>query len=142
MASSHQYELIGICQWGLNFTRRRLCDQERGVNNNKTVITFREGPEVVRFRTPEDPLATLDRAIARVDAKRSLLGALDHRLDAVITQQIEHSTHLTAAKSRIEDADYALEVVNLTRAQILQQVSVTTLAQSNLSFQSVLALLR
>lgn len=112
------------------------------VNNNKTVITFREGPEVVRFRTPEDPLATLDRAIARVDAKRSQLGALDHRLDAVITQQIEHSTHLTAAKSRIEDADYALEVVNLTRAQILQQVSVTTLAQSNLSFQSVLALLR
>lgn len=111
------------------------------VNDNHTIITFTETDEIVRFRTPEDPLATLDRAIARVDAKRSQFGALDNRLEAVITQQSAHSTQLAAAKSRIEDADYAIEVSNMTRAQILQQASTSVLAQANQIPQTVLSLL-
>ena len=51
-------------------------------------------------------------------------------------------TNLSAARSRIEDADYAVEVSNMTRAQILQQAGTAMLAQANQSSQSVLSLLR
>ena len=54
---------------------------------------------------------------------------------------MENETNLSAARSRIEDADYAVEVANMTKAQILQQAGTSVLAQANQIPQSVLSLL-
>lgn len=90
----------------------------------------------------EDPLAQLDEALTTVDVLRSELGAAQNRFESAITNLATTTTNLSAARSRIEDADYAEEVSNLTRAQILQQAGTSVLAQANQVPQTVLSLLR
>lgn len=89
----------------------------------------------------EDPLAALDSALSKVDSLRSELGAVQNRFESAITNLSTNETNLSAARSRIEDADYATEVANMTRAQILQQAGTSVLAQANQLPQSVLSLL-
>ncbi|MFI3036128.1 FliC/FljB family flagellin [Atlantibacter hermannii] len=89
-----------------------------------------------------DPLKALDKALAKVDSLRSDLGAVQNRFDSTITNLGNTVNNLTSARSRIEDADYATEVSNMSRAQILQQAGTSVLAQANQTTQSVLSLLR
>ena len=89
-----------------------------------------------------NPLAKLDEALAKVDKLRSSLGAVQNRFDSAITNLGNTVGNLTSARSRIEDADYATEVSNMSRAQILQQAGTSVLAQANQTTQSVLSLLR
>lgn len=88
-----------------------------------------------------DALGQLDTALSRVDALRSDLGAIQNRMESAIENLSTTETNLSAARSRIEDADYATEVANMTRAQILQQAGTSVLAQANQIPQSVLSLL-
>lgn len=89
-----------------------------------------------------NPLATLDAAIAQVDGMRSHLGAMHNRFESIISNLTNTVTNLSAARSRIEDTDYALEVSNMLRAQIKQQVATMVLAQANQTPQLILTLLR
>ncbi|MBR9881679.1 MAG: flagellin FliC [Gammaproteobacteria bacterium] len=89
----------------------------------------------------DDPLAALDSALKQVDSLRSELGAVQNRFESAISNLSTNETNLSAARSRIEDADYAVEVANMTRAQILQQAGTSVLAQANQVPQSVLSLL-
>jgi flagellin len=89
-----------------------------------------------------DPLKSIDAALAGVDELRSQLGAVQNRFESTITNLNNTTNNLSAARSRIEDADYAVEVSNMTRAQILQQAGTSVLAQANQTTQSVLSLLR
>ena len=89
-----------------------------------------------------DPLAALDNALSKVDSLRSDLGAIQNRFDSSISNLDNTVTNLSAARSRIQDADYATEVSNMTRAQILQQAGNSVLAQANQTTQGVLSLLR
>ena len=89
-----------------------------------------------------DPLAKLDAALAQVDTLRGELGAVQNRFQSTVTNLNNTVTNLSAARSRIEDADYAVEVSNMTRAQILQQAGTSVLAQANQVPQTVLSLLR
>lgn len=89
-----------------------------------------------------DPLAALDRALSQVDSLRSELGAVQNRFQSTIANLSNTVNNLSAARSRIEDADYAVEVSNMTRAQILQQAGTSVLAQANQVPQGVLSLLR
>ncbi|MEA2119683.1 flagellin [Halovibrio sp. HP20-50] len=89
----------------------------------------------------ENPLAALDNALSQVDSLRSELGAVQNRFESAITNLSTNETNLSAARSRIEDADYAVEVANMTRAQILQQAGTSVLAQANQIPQNVLSLL-
>lgn len=88
-----------------------------------------------------DQLDAIDKALAGVDSLRSSLGAVQNRFESTITNLNNTVTNLSAARSRIEDADYAVEVSNMTRAQILQQAGTSVLAQANQVPQSVLSLL-
>lgn len=83
----------------------------------------------------------VDAAMKKIDTARSTLGATLNRFDSVVENLATTSTNLSAARSRIEDADYAVEVSNMTRAQILQQAGTSVLAQANQVPQSVLSLL-
>ncbi|WP_417664360.1 flagellin [Pseudidiomarina donghaiensis] len=91
--------------------------------------------------TTTDTLQVLDDAIAAVDETRSGLGAIQNRMESAIDNINTTVANLSAARSRIEDADYAVEVSNMTRAQILQQAGTSVLAQANQVPQRVLSLL-
>lgn len=88
-----------------------------------------------------NPMEQLDNALKQVDELRSGLGAIQNRFESAITNLQTNETNLSAARSRIEDADYASEVSNMTRAQILQQAGTSVLAQANQVPQNVLSLL-
>ena len=89
-----------------------------------------------------NPLATMDAALATVDNLRSALGAVQNRFESTINNLSTTVNNLSASRSRIEDADYATEVSNMTRAQILQQAGTSVLSQANQTTQGVLSLLR
>ncbi len=88
------------------------------------------------------PLAALDDAIAMVDKFRSSLGAVQNQLDSAVTNLNNTTTNLSEAQSRIQDADYATEVSNMSKAQIIQQAGNSVLAKANQVPQQVLSLLQ
>jgi flagellin len=87
-------------------------------------------------------IAVLDGALSQVTSIRADLGAVQNRFGSTIANLQTTSENLTAARSRILDADFAQETANLTRAQILQQAGTAILAQANAIPQNVLSLLR
>lgn len=87
-------------------------------------------------------LTELDGAIANIAKKRAAYGAVQNRFEAVISNLQNYSENLSAARSRITDADFAAETARLTRAQVLQQAGVSMLAQANQTPQTALSLLR
>jgi flagellin len=94
------------------------------------------------FAKSANALATVDTALAKIDTQRGALGAVQNRFDSVISNLGTTIVNLSASRSRIEDADYATEVSNMTRAQILQQAGTSVLAKANSSTEGVLSLLR
>ena len=87
-------------------------------------------------------ISAIDTAIARVDAARSGLGAIQNRFQSTIANINNAVINLKAARGRIEDANLATEVSNMSKAQILQQAGTTVLAQAHQSPQNILSLLR
>jgi flagellin len=99
----------------------------------------------MRTTTAADATETLQRADAALQAigsQRARLGATLSRFDSLIGDLATAGSNLTAARSRITDADYAAETAALTRTQIIQQAGQAMLAQSNTSARLILALLR
>ncbi|WP_213132428.1 FliC/FljB family flagellin [Citrobacter sp. FP75] len=105
---------------------------------------FKTEPKVneIATATTESPLAKIDAALAKVADLRSDLGAVQNRFNSTITNLGNTVNNLSEARSRIEDADYATEVSNMSRANILQQAGTSVLAQANQTTQNVLSLLR
>jgi len=89
-----------------------------------------------------DSIAKIDLAIAQVNVARSTFGAAQNRFDAVIGSLEVSVENQSAARSRIMDADYAMETASLSRSQILQQAGTAMIAQANQQPQQVLQLLR
>lgn len=87
-------------------------------------------------------LANLSSDIDDVNGARATYGAVQNRFEAVISNLQNYVENLTAARSRIEDADFAAETAKLTRAQILQQAGTSILAQANTLPQNALTLLQ
>ncbi|QIM43441.1 FliC/FljB family flagellin [Leclercia adecarboxylata] len=92
--------------------------------------------------TTTDPLKALDDALSSIDKFRSSLGAIQNRLDSAVTNLNNTTTNLSEAQSRIQDADYATEVSNMSKAQIIQQAGNSVLAKANQVPQQVLSLLQ
>jgi len=86
-------------------------------------------------------LAGIDSAIAKVTDGRGRLGALQNRLVHTLQSLAVYTENLTNAESQIRDADYAAEISEFTKNQILSQASTAILAQANLVPQTVLQLL-
>jgi len=87
-------------------------------------------------------ISSIDAAIEKVSTFRASFGAYENRIDAVINNLTTLQTNTDAARSRIEDADFAAETSNLTKSQILSQAATSMLAQANASKQNLLALLQ
>ena len=102
------------------------------------------GEGEIDISTPESAqkvLAAADAMIGVVDDKRAELGAVQNRLDSTIRNQSNISENVSAARSRIRDADFATETANMTKQNILQQAASSILAQANQRPQSALSLL-
>ena len=87
-------------------------------------------------------LATVDSSIAVISSQRARFGALQSRFENAILSLSTSSENLSASRSRIQDADFAMETANLSRTQILQQAGTAMVAQANQLPQSVLQLLK
>ena len=84
----------------------------------------------------------IDAAMAQVNAIRADLGAVQNRFQSTVSNLTTTSENIAAARSRIQDADFAAETAALTRNQILQQAGTAMLAQANQLPNNVLTLLR
>jgi len=87
-------------------------------------------------------IAVVDAALNQINTMRGDLGAYQNRFSSTIANLQTTSENLSASRSRIQDADFAMETANLTRGQILQQAGVAMLAQANALPNNVLSLLR
>lgn len=112
-----------------------------GSNDGSIAVSIDSDTATIVAERSTNPLASIDSALSDVDTLRSDLGAIQNRFESAITNLQTNETNLAAARSRIEDADYAVEVANMTRAQILQQAGTSVLAQANQVPQGVLSLL-
>ena len=87
-------------------------------------------------------VSAVQAAIKSVSKQRSALGAVQNRLEYTVNNLQNYSENLTDAESRIRDTDMAAEMVNYSKANIVQQAAQSMLAQANQSNQGVLSLLQ
>lgn len=97
---------------------------------------------VSSFTTAQLAIGQIDNALKSINTSRANLGAIQNRFGSTIDNLANVTENLTASRSRIQDADFAMETANLSRAQILQQAGTAMVAQANQLPQGVLALLR
>jgi flagellin len=116
-----------------------------GTSISETAATERRilnDVDVLTRANANDSLLTVDFALNQVNELRAELGAVQIRFESTISNLSTTSENLTAARSRIRDADFAAETAALTRAQILQQAGVSILSQANSLPQLALSLLQ
>ena len=104
--------------------------------------TFSGSISVATAEGAADAINRIDAALVTINEQRANLGAVSNRLDHTVTNLSNVNVNLQASRSRIEDADFAIETSNLTKSQILSQAATAMLAQANASKQSVLSLLQ
>ncbi len=86
-------------------------------------------------------ITAVDNAIEQVASQRADLGAIQNRMESTVSNLQISSENMSAANSRIQDADFAAETAEMSRTQVLQQAGISVLAQANASSQNVLSLL-
>lgn len=120
--------------------------------NNRITLSAIDGQTSNLFDGSVGNLTTIGAAQTAIDATQAAinevleykgtLGAISNRLDYTVANLNNIIENVTAARSRVMDADFAVETANLTKASILQQAGVSVLAQANQQPQTVLALLQ
>jgi flagellin len=109
---------------------------------NNSAFASVAGIDISTVAGAQSALAVTDAALGTVSSQRGDLGAIQNRLQSTIRNLSNVSENVTAARSRIVDADFAAETAALTRASILQQAGISVLAQANSLPQNTLALLK
>lgn len=97
--------------------------------------------DISTFEGATAALTAIDNAIGAIASQRADLGAIQNRIESTVSNLAVTSENLTAANSRIADADFAAETAELSRTQVLQQAGISILAQANQAPQQVLSLL-
>ena len=112
------------------------------VAKQTVAMTWGDIDSISTVNDAQTVLANIDKLISSVDSKRSELGAVQNRLDSTVRNQSNISENVTAARSRIRDADFATETANMTKQNILQQAASAVLSQANQRPQAALQLLQ
>jgi flagellin len=97
--------------------------------------------DVSTFEGATAALTAIDNAIGSIASQRADLGAIQNRMESTVSNLAITSENLSAANSRIQDADFAAETAELSRTQVLQQAGISILSQANQGPQQVLSLL-
>ena len=107
-------------------------------NNNQMLSAI----DITKSAKATDALATIKAAIEQVAGHRASYGALQNRLEYTVSNLMNVAEWTNAARSRIEDADFAAESARLAKAQVLQQTGTAMLAQANAASQLALQLIK
>jgi flagellin len=129
----------GITVGGNNFAFAGLSSGTTAATLSGTALSSIDLSSVAGANTA---LASIDAAINSVNSSAASLGAYQNRFTSVVSTLQGDATNLSAARSRIQDTDYAAETANMTRNQILQQAGTAILAQANQLPNTVLTLLK
>ena len=105
-------------------------------------VTGISSASVASYPSAQLAIDQMDNAIKSVNTTRANLGAVQNRFSATISSLQTTSENISAARSRIQDADFAAETAALTKNQILQQAGIAMLSQANAMPQNVLSLLK
>ncbi|MBV2080206.1 MULTISPECIES: flagellin [Pseudomonas] len=97
---------------------------------------------ILSATSAQQTIQALEGAIQQVDSQRSQLGAVQNRFDSTVSNLQSITENSTAARSRVQDADFASEAAELTKQQTLQQASTAILSQANQLGSAVLKLLQ
>ncbi|TPH17137.1 flagellin [Litorilituus lipolyticus] len=145
------FTLSGIASVASEINNQGLTSLAAGISNISGVAIGVNDDFATKFRASsisissttnaQFVLAGVDSLIAVVNKKRAELGAVQNRFQSTVRNQSNTSENLSAAKSRIQDADFAAETAKLTKFQILQQASSSILLQANQRPQLALSLL-
>ncbi len=100
------------------------------------------GLSVASASSAASVITSVDAALQKINTAKANIGATLNRFESTINNLSNTINNLSTARSRIQDADYATEVSNMSRAQILQQAGTSVLAQANQVPQTVLKLLQ
>jgi flagellin len=98
--------------------------------------------DILDAASAQQAIQVLDGAMQELDSQRSQLGAVQNRFDSTVANLQSISENSTAARSRVQDADFASETAELSKQQTLQQASTAILSQANQLSSSVLKLLQ
>ncbi|HHO69377.1 MAG TPA: flagellin FliC [Gammaproteobacteria bacterium] len=113
-----------------------------GITGYAATLTATGTVDVSTSAAASAAIASVSTSIDTVSQNRATFGAVQNRFESVIVNLTNYAENLSAARSRIQDADFAAETANLTRSQILQQAGVAMLAQANSLPQVALSLLQ
>ena len=113
-----------------------------GLTTTSASLTALSTTNIATVSGANDAIAVVDGALSQVNTMRAALGAIQNRFTATSASLQTASENITAARSRIQDTDFASETAALTRNQILQQAGVAMLAQANALPNTVLSLLK
>ncbi|WP_313451838.1 flagellin N-terminal helical domain-containing protein [Pseudomonas rhodesiae] len=111
----------------------------------KTAVTMETSVSdlsILTAASSQQAIQALDDAMQQIDSQRSQLGAVQNRFASTVANLQSISQNSSAAKGRVEDADFASEAAELTKQQTLQQASTAILSQANQLPSSVLKLLQ
>ena len=139
LTSEKEFTVARGGEGGANFQKLGFREGTFGGTNTGTKIA---DVDVSSQAGAQEAITAIDAALEDVSAAQARSGAYQNRLDAVINVLSESTENITASRSRILDADYALEATNMAKAQIISQAANAMLAQANQSQQSVLQLLQ
>ncbi|MDG6777622.1 flagellin [Thiomicrorhabdus sp. zzn3] len=123
---------------------------DKGANNRIEVSTFDvsalggslDARDVTTVANASAAISVIDAKLSDVNTIRAKWGALQNRLESTVSNLTNVNENMNAARSAIQDADFAKESAELARTQVLQQAGMSMLSQANQSGQNVLSLLR
>jgi flagellin len=146
IANTTQFNTKNLLQANTTFTFQVGANKDQvigvSIQAATTAALTINGLDVTSMTGAQNAIVSIDEAIKAVSTNRGALGAAQNRLEHTIANLGVASENLTAAESRIRDADMAAEMVSFSRALILQQAGAAMLAQANVLPQVVLQLLR
>jgi flagellin len=128
----------------VTFTSSTTFSVEAGATMHDAAVTFSNVASIdIGTQTgSNNAIDVIDGALQYISDTRADLGAIQNRLETTISNLTTISENVSAARSRVQDADFAAETANMTRLQILQQAGVAMLSQANAQPQMVLSLLQ
>jgi flagellin len=111
-----------------------------GTANDKSLAaSVRDATDTASFQMVQ---RAVDGYISALSTQRSLLGAYQNQIEFTVSNITELASNLSAARSSVQDTDYASETASLTKGQILQQAATAMLAQANQMPNVILSLLK
>ena len=142
LAQVARQQAAAICLAGAQYHADRL---GFGAGANATIAkdtATLASANVLSVTAANNVIQRTDAALTSVSNLRSTFGAIQNRFESTIANLNVTAENTTASRSRIMDADFAVETANLSRAQILQQAGTAMIAQANQLPQQVLQLLK